>query len=656
MRKAITLLLALVMTASLTYADFFPASNVPNLITYQGKLLTALGLPVTNNAQSITFRIMDADVAGNELWAETQTVNVVNGLYTVVLGSVVALPEDLATYAGLYLEVVIDGTPLAPRTRMHSVPYALMAKTIDQKGAFEGQYLQWSDGAIGDGILPGWYPAFFDNTLQTAYDGGRTITIPYMFGEGDGGYALPVTINYEMFEAGAPTVLDVYGNTSFTGDMTVTGTLNCDGDIGATNLYGNGANISDLDPYYLMQRGATNGQVLAWNTANTRWQPLTIATDLQSAYVNNNNIETGNQLTLSPANGNLEITGTANFIVSSPFQVTSEDPLYLPAAGKVLTSDADGFAHWQAISSVVGWNYDAVNDYLYTNMGRVGIGVNDPSAKLEVRYDDNSYNAVDIETSGDAYALRVASTGSTMNALDVIGNLSVAGYSILENATTDDIPALSVLTNNASAIYMQNNSFNYPALDVSNASPYQALAVTGTAAGVALVDLSNNGDGTTLKISNDNPDGSALEVYGAKSSFGAEVLHNVTGTETAVSIYSDAYALNVLTGNIKLSSEYINVGADVDLNTGDHSKFSSIILDGNPGSSFLVKLPPVTAEDAGRIVVITNMTGQGATVSHGADPISRAFDVPVGQTATFMCVGDDLWAIIGTGEIMPTLP
>lgn len=655
MRKAITLLLALVMTASIASAWSDPGSNVPNLITYQGKLLTAEGLPLTNNAQSITFSIYNVNIGGEAIWTETQSVNVVNGLYTVVLGSVSALPSDLTANAGLYLEVIIDGTPLVPRTRMHSVPYALMAQTIDQNAATEGQYLQWHNAIPEDGILAGWYPATIETTLQGAYNGGYQIQVPFVFLEES--YGPPVTITYEGMEAATPTVLDVTGNTSFTGDMTVTGTLDCTGDIGATNLIGGGSNITDLDPYNFIQRGATNGQVLAWSTANTRWQPLTIATDLQSAYINNNNIELGNLLTLSPANGNLEITGTANLIISSPLQVVSEDPLYLPAAGKVLTSDATGFAHWQAISSVVGWNYDAVNDYLYTNMGRVGIGTATPTAKLEVRSDDMAANAVDIETSGDSYALRVASTGDAMNALDVIGNLSVAGYSIIENPTVNDIPALSVLTNDASAVYMMNNSFNYAALDIVNASPYQAVAVSGTAAGVPLVDFTNNGDGVTLKLSNDNPEGSALEVYGAKSSFGAEVLHNVTGAETAISVYADAYALNMLTGNLKLSSTSISVTGNIELTSDNaNDKFSSIILTGNPVGEFGVKLPPVTAEDAGRIIIINNLSAQTANVYDGAVAPSRAYDVTQTRTAIFMCVGENLWTTIGSGEIMPTMP
>lgn len=39
---------------------------------------------------------------------------------------------------------------------------------------------------------------------------------------------------------------------------------------------GNGGSLTNLDPYALQQRGATDGQVLSWSTANARWQPASV--------------------------------------------------------------------------------------------------------------------------------------------------------------------------------------------------------------------------------------------------------------------------------------------------------------------------------------------------------------------------------------------
>ena len=39
---------------------------------------------------------------------------------------------------------------------------------------------------------------------------------------------------------------------------------------------GNGGSLTSLDPYALQQRSASDGQVLAWSTANSRWQPASV--------------------------------------------------------------------------------------------------------------------------------------------------------------------------------------------------------------------------------------------------------------------------------------------------------------------------------------------------------------------------------------------
>ncbi|MFZ6186195.1 hypothetical protein ACOXH8_46280, partial [Nannocystis pusilla] len=46
------------------------ALAVPALVTHQGRLFDAGGVPV-DGTQDITFAIYDAEVAGNEIWAET---------------------------------------------------------------------------------------------------------------------------------------------------------------------------------------------------------------------------------------------------------------------------------------------------------------------------------------------------------------------------------------------------------------------------------------------------------------------------------------------------------------------------------------------------------------------------------------------------------
>lgn len=124
----------------LTSLGFQPNSDVPMLIGYQGRLTDSTGSP-RNGTFSMTFAFFDAVSAGNALpagspWSETQSVQVTNGIFHVVLGSVTAIPAGLFTggpsdSAGplRFLQVTVAGEALSPRARIVSAPYAISADT-----------------------------------------------------------------------------------------------------------------------------------------------------------------------------------------------------------------------------------------------------------------------------------------------------------------------------------------------------------------------------------------------------------------------------------------------------------------------------------------------------------------------------------------------
>jgi|GEM_PF-7013579 len=106
------------------------ASAAPLLINYQGRLVDTAGNPL-QGAQSILFSVYTAPTGGSLLWSETQSVTPDNGIFSVGLGSVQTLPTSIFSSDALYLEVKIGGdAPLAPRTRLLSVPYALSAANL----------------------------------------------------------------------------------------------------------------------------------------------------------------------------------------------------------------------------------------------------------------------------------------------------------------------------------------------------------------------------------------------------------------------------------------------------------------------------------------------------------------------------------------------
>jgi len=83
----------------------------------------------------MTFTIYDDSTGKGVWWSETQTVEVVNGLFNVQMGAITSIPD---TVMGLpidpmrYLGVQVGSDPeITPRTRLLSVPYAFRVASIN---------------------------------------------------------------------------------------------------------------------------------------------------------------------------------------------------------------------------------------------------------------------------------------------------------------------------------------------------------------------------------------------------------------------------------------------------------------------------------------------------------------------------------------------
>ena len=102
----------------------------PAQIPYQGLLLnSAGGTPVTTSV-SMDFAIYDMLIGGTALWNETHaTVPVLDGVYSVDLGTFTPLTSAVLQSGTVFLEIVINGETLSPRQQFLSVPYALSADT-----------------------------------------------------------------------------------------------------------------------------------------------------------------------------------------------------------------------------------------------------------------------------------------------------------------------------------------------------------------------------------------------------------------------------------------------------------------------------------------------------------------------------------------------
>jgi hypothetical protein len=141
------------------------AADAPATMAVQGVLANTDGTPVDGDT-TMRFGLYTADTGGTELWNETQSVLVADGLFTVYLGDTTVL--DLALFrdnGAVYLGVSVDGEPELSRFQIATAGYAAFAQYA---GAHEHA---WSD-------LTGLPAGFADGTDDgTTYTAGAGLTL-----------------------------------------------------------------------------------------------------------------------------------------------------------------------------------------------------------------------------------------------------------------------------------------------------------------------------------------------------------------------------------------------------------------------------------------------------------------------------------------------
>jgi hypothetical protein len=121
-------------------ADAFPsrqqvASAPPTLIPYQGRLADASGNPLAGTYPMI-FSLYSAAEGGTPIWTEnwagSNSVQVNDGLFNVMLGSFTEIPSEVITgQSSLWLGITV-GTDdeMTPRVQVGSLPWAHQAMTV----------------------------------------------------------------------------------------------------------------------------------------------------------------------------------------------------------------------------------------------------------------------------------------------------------------------------------------------------------------------------------------------------------------------------------------------------------------------------------------------------------------------------------------------
>lgn len=208
--------------------DVAPAAvtAASSVFSYQGQLTNAAGNPITNASLPMTFRLFTTLTGGTACWTENQTVNVQDGQFNVLLGSVTTIPT--ACLGGMsYLELQVGTETLAPRELITSVPYAVQANTLPAHAQ-----VGMSLNVAGDIIAGVAGDEFLFHTRNT--NNGDFLQITSKDPGGDWKFGQGITLLDSNGNVGIGTRdpqarLDVSGNAIVRGNVSATGNNVCNG-------------------------------------------------------------------------------------------------------------------------------------------------------------------------------------------------------------------------------------------------------------------------------------------------------------------------------------------------------------------------------------------------------------------------------------------
>lgn len=142
-RSTITTCLAGLMMTALASGQ----TPLDEAFTYQGRLVNS-GLPA-NGSFDLEFRLFDAPTAGNQIGIPIALPGepVAGGLFTVLLNSQGEFGSGAFNGEARWLEVRVDGIPLAPRQELTVAPYTIRAVTSNNSLRLNGETADYYQNA-----------------------------------------------------------------------------------------------------------------------------------------------------------------------------------------------------------------------------------------------------------------------------------------------------------------------------------------------------------------------------------------------------------------------------------------------------------------------------------------------------------------------------
>ncbi len=221
------------------------AVGINHQINFQGKLVTPTGTNVADGSYSVVFSIYNVASAGSNLWTETQTLTVTNGIFQVNLGSVTTLPASIDFNTdNIYLGIKVGAdAEMTPRIQFTSVPQAFNSEKLgglDKTGFIQNTTSQQASSNFnisGTGIAGILQAATVDTSAAGALSIG--ITNATSLSVAKAGVATTVNGSLTVTQATSlSSTLTVTGSSTFNGNVSVTGTNSLTVGTGATSLGG----------------------------------------------------------------------------------------------------------------------------------------------------------------------------------------------------------------------------------------------------------------------------------------------------------------------------------------------------------------------------------------------------------------------------------
>jgi len=346
------------------------AQSIPHQISHQGKLMEN-DQPV-DGIKSMIFTI--------GTWSETQSVEIVDGIYTVELGANRPIPAEVFSVSNSTLQLSIDGTTF-PATEILSVPYAYQAEQAQSVESVSWNQITEipADLADGDavGIATESDPVF---TNHVAYG----VTAPHISNwDAAYGWNDHSSAGYLTSEADPTVLASVKNGVDWSELSGIPADLTNGDDVGIT---------SETDPVFLASAAHDFTQAdvdnLKAGKLNNGTMPWTDAGSLTAGNLPNARLDVDVQ---DLADGSL----SASKVQYGGYFIPS-----VGSNGQVWKSDGSGAGYWgtdatggtesdpqvgaNTANYISKWNGSALISSTVYDDGNVGIGTTSPGTKLEV--------------------------------------------------------------------------------------------------------------------------------------------------------------------------------------------------------------------------------------------------------------------------------